>query len=27
LHHLKEQIDGKQLNLEALLKASPEMVS
>ena len=27
LHHLKEQIDGKQLNLEALLRASPEMVS
>ena len=27
LHHLKEQIDGKQLNLEALLRVSPEMVS
>jgi MoxR-like ATPase len=27
LHHLKEQIDGKQLNLEALLRASPDMVS
>ena len=27
LHHLKEQIDGKQPNLEALLRASPDMVS
>ena len=27
LHHLKEQIDGKQLNLETLLRMSPEMVS
>jgi len=27
LHHLKEQIDGKQLNLEALLRVSPELVS
>lgn len=27
LHHLKEQIDGKQFNLEALLRASPEFVS
>jgi len=27
LHHLKEQLDGKQINLEALLRASPEMVS
>jgi MoxR-like ATPase len=27
LHHLREQIDGKQLNLEALLRGSPEMVS
>ena len=27
LHHLREQVDGKQLNLEALLKVSPEMMS
>jgi MoxR-like ATPase len=27
LHHLKEQIEGKQLNLEALLRISPELVS
>ena len=27
LHHLKEQIDGKQFNLENLLRASPEFVS
>src|SRR5918996_5088493 len=27
LHHLREQVDGKQLNLETLLRASPEMVS
>ena len=27
LHHLREQLDGKQLNLEALLRVSPEMVS
>ena len=27
LHHLQEQIEGKQLNLEALLRVSPEMVS
>ena len=27
LHHLKEQLDGKQINLDALLRASPEMVS
>jgi MoxR-like ATPase len=27
LHHLREQIEGKQLNLEALLRLSPEMVS
>ena len=27
LHHLREQIEGKQLNLEALLGVSPEMVS
>lgn len=27
LHHLREQIEGKQLNLEALLRVSPEMVS
>jgi MoxR-like ATPase len=26
-HHLKEQLDSKQLNLEALLRGSPEMVS
>ena len=27
LHHLREQIEGKQLNLDALLRVSPEMVS
>jgi MoxR-like ATPase len=27
LHHLQEQIDGKQLNLEALLRVSPELLS
>ncbi len=27
LHHLREQVDGKQLNLEALLRMSPELVS
>jgi MoxR-like ATPase len=27
LHHLREQIEGKQLNLDALLRASPELVS
>jgi MoxR-like ATPase len=27
LHHLREQVDGKQLNLDTLLRASPEMVS
>ncbi len=27
LHHLQEQIEGKQLNLEALLRVSPELVS
>ncbi len=27
LHHLQEQIEGKQLNIDALLRASPEMVS
>ncbi len=27
LHHLKEQIDGKQLNLENLLRVSPEFAS
>ena len=27
LHHLKEQIEGKQLNLDALFKAAPEMMS
>jgi len=27
LHHLKDQLDGKQLNLEALLRVSPELVS
>ena len=27
LHHLREQIEGKQLNLEALLRVSPEMVT
>jgi len=27
LHHLKEQVEGKQLNLDALLRASPELVS
>jgi MoxR-like ATPase len=27
LHHLREQVDGKQLNLDALLRVSPEMVS
>ncbi len=27
LHHLKEQVEGKQLNLEALLKASPGWTS
>jgi MoxR-like ATPase len=27
LHHLREQIEGKQLNLEALLRVSPEWVS
>jgi MoxR-like ATPase len=27
LHHLREQVEGKQLNLETLLRASPELVS
>ena len=27
LHHLKEQIEGKHLNLDALLKVSPELMS
>jgi MoxR-like ATPase len=27
LHHLQEQIEGKQLNLETLLRVSPELVS
>ena len=27
LNHLKEQVEGKQLNLEALLRVSPELVS
>ncbi|MEX0802393.1 MAG: MoxR family ATPase [Candidatus Binatia bacterium] len=27
LHHLREQIEGKQLNLDALLRSSPELVS
>jgi MoxR-like ATPase len=27
LHHLREQVDGKQLNLDTLLRVSPEMVS
>jgi len=27
LHHLREQVEGKQLNLEALLRVSPEMLS
>jgi len=27
LHHLREQVEGKQLNLEALLRISPELVS
>jgi MoxR-like ATPase len=27
LHHLREQMEGRQLNLDALLRASPEMVS
>jgi MoxR-like ATPase len=27
LHHLREQVEGKQLNLEALLRMSPELVS
>jgi MoxR-like ATPase len=27
LHHLKEQIEGKQLNLDALLRSSPELMS
>jgi len=27
LHHLREQVDGKQLNLDALLRVSPELVS
>ena len=27
LHHLREQVEGKQLNLEALLRVSPELVS
>jgi len=27
LHHLKEQVEGKQLNLETLLRVSPELVS
>ena len=27
LHHLREQMEGRKLNLEALLRASPEMVS
>ena len=27
LHHLKEQVEGKQLNLESLLRVSPELVS
>ena len=27
LHHLREQIEGKQLNLDALLRSSPELLS
>ncbi len=27
LHHLREQMDGKQLNLETLIRVSPELVS
>jgi MoxR-like ATPase len=27
LHHLREQVEGKQLNLETLLRVSPELVS
>jgi MoxR-like ATPase len=27
LHHLREQVEGKQLNLDALLRVSPELVS
>jgi MoxR-like ATPase len=27
LHHLREQVEGKQLNLEALLKVSPEIMA
>ncbi len=27
LHHLKEQIEGKHLNLDALLRSSPELMS
>ena len=27
LHHLREQVEGRQLNLDALLRASPELVS
>jgi MoxR-like ATPase len=27
LHHLQEQVEGKQLNIETLLRVSPEMVS
>ena len=27
LHHLRDQVEGRQLNLDALLRASPEMVS
>lgn len=27
LHHLREQVEGKQLNLETLLRTSPELVS
>ncbi len=27
LHHLREQVEGKQLNLDALLRMSPELVS
>ncbi len=27
LHHLKEQIEGRQINLESLLKVSPEMLT
>jgi hypothetical protein len=27
LHHLRDQVEGRQLNIDALLRASPELVS